>query len=127
MSRLKIVGPEKRLVLNKSSTRSINQHFTIGNLKFFSFVSKNLILVKGPENAGVPQNCGAGLLQTSITSVKNSYLSRIVNFEKNRFFEEILQRALFKTLVITIVFDPILDGGGGSNLNTAQKPLGVES
>ena len=81
-------------------------------------VSKNLILVKGPQNAGVPQNCGAGLLQTAITSA---------NFEKNRFFEEILQRALFKTLVITIVFDPILDGGGGSNLNTAQKPLGVES
>ena len=48
-----------------------------------------------------------------------------MNFEKNRFFEEILQRPLFKTLVITIVFDPILDRGG--NLNTAQKPLGVES
>ena len=55
-------------------------------------------------------------------------MSRIANFEKNRFFEEILQRALFKTLVITIVFNPILDGGGGrANLNTAQKPLGVES
>ena len=40
-------------------------------------------------------------------------MSRIANFEKNRFFEEILQRALFKTLVITIVFNPILDGGGG--------------
>ena len=54
-------------------------------------------------------------------------MSRIANFEKNRFFEEILQRALFKTLVITIVFNPILDRGGRANLNTAQKPLGVES
>ena len=39
------------------------------------------------------------LLQTAITSV------RISDFEKkSRFFEEALQRALFKTLVITIVF-----------------------
>ena len=37
-------------------------------------------------------------LQTAITSVKNT------RFGKNRFFEEVLQRVLFKTLVITIVF-----------------------
>ena len=37
------------------------------------------------------------LLQTAITSVRIP--------EKNRFFEEVLQRALFKTLVITAVFE----------------------
>ena len=81
----------------------------------------------GPQNAGVAQNCGAGLFQTAITSV------RIANFEKNKFFEEILSRALFKTLVIIVVFNPtcILDKRqiclSHLFFNTAQKPLGVKS
>ena len=55
------------------------------------------IQVKEPQNAGVPQNA-------AFASNCRKLLSRIPNFEKNRFFEEVLQRALFKTLVITIVF-----------------------
>ena len=50
-------------------------------------------------------------------------MSRIANFEKNRFFEEILQRALFKTLVITIVFNPILDGGGEGKFKYSSETI----
>ena len=55
-------------------------------------VNKHL-QVKELQNAGVPQNAGF-----AITSVKMPY------FEKNNFFGEVTQRALFKTLVITVVF-----------------------
>ena len=39
-------------------------------------VFKNLIQVKGPQNAGVLQICGAGLFQTAITSVKNTQFKK---------------------------------------------------
>ena len=48
------------------------------------------------QNAGVPQNRFCFNLP--------QLLLRIPDFEKNRFFEEVLQRALFQTLVITVVF-----------------------
>ena len=54
--------------------------------------------VKGPpKNTGVPQNAG-------FASNFHDFCQEYLILQKNRFFEEVLQRVLFETLVITIIF-----------------------